>query len=401
MPYDFIILGGNGMQGRIVARDLLENGYSVFIADIQSSEDNKVLKHPKAGFSFVDVGDPEVTADVIKKSGANIVINCSLDNWNTTVYLVCLNLGVHVIDLGTWTQETKTQLEMNELFKKAGLTAITSCGAVPGVGNVMLRHAAKKLDTIETIEAGFSWDSNIKKFVIPFSMETILYEFTQPVPVRENGQVVIKFPMDTMTVRDYRTIGPQKSFLVEHAELHSFYHYYKHKGVKNVRFYAAFPDHALDTIINLIELGFTGRAVEIKGVTIEPEQFLTQLLRRIKHPSGYKEWENLWVEVSGTAGGEEKTILMECIVPPLDGWEEAGCNVDTGMPVSIIAQFIKTGLISERGSFAPEAIVPEKEFFSEMAKRGMTIFENGQAISSSQKALAKPASADYRSPATQ
>lgn len=28
MKFDFVVLGATGMQGRIVVRDLLENGYS-------------------------------------------------------------------------------------------------------------------------------------------------------------------------------------------------------------------------------------------------------------------------------------------------------------------------------------------------------------------------------------
>jgi hypothetical protein len=71
---------------------------------------------------------------------------------------------------------------------------------------------------------------------------------------------------------------------------------------------------------------------------------------------------------------------MECAVPPLKGWEDHGCNVDTGMPASIIAQMIKDGRISTRGSFAPEAIVPEEEFFKELWNRGMIVYQNNIPI---------------------
>ena len=71
---------------------------------------------------------------------------------------------------------------------------------------------------------------------------------------------------------------------------------------------------------------------------------------------------------------------MECLVPPLKGWEEAGCNIDTGFPAVIIAKMIKDGIITERGSFAPEAVVPEKDFFEELAKKKLRVYENGRAI---------------------
>lgn len=71
---------------------------------------------------------------------------------------------------------------------------------------------------------------------------------------------------------------------------------------------------------------------------------------------------------------------MECIVNPLPGWEDAGCNIDTGMPASIIAQMIKDGRIEKRGSFAPGPVVPCKEFFKELRKRKMIVYQNGRVI---------------------
>ena len=71
---------------------------------------------------------------------------------------------------------------------------------------------------------------------------------------------------------------------------------------------------------------------------------------------------------------------MECIVPTLKGWEDAGCNIDTGMPASIMAQMVKNNVITERGSFAPEAIIPHQIFFQELKKRKMNVYENGKII---------------------
>ena len=71
---------------------------------------------------------------------------------------------------------------------------------------------------------------------------------------------------------------------------------------------------------------------------------------------------------------------MECLVSTLTGWEDAGCNIDTGMPCSIMAQMIKTGVINKPGSYAPEAIVPPEPFFKELRKRKMHVLENGKII---------------------
>lgn len=384
MKYDFIVLGADGIQGRIATRDLLESGYTVFVADLYRSQIDKLLKKykRKIEFAYVDLRDINMAINVIEKSGAKVVVNCAEGDWNLNVYKACLETKNHCLDLGSYTEMTEEQLKMDHLFRKIKRTAITGCGSVPGIGNVMLRHAAKKFDRINSIEAGFAWDSNIKKFIVPFSIESILGEFTLPVPIIENGRKIKRRPLKTIIQKYYKSIGYQKSFLTDHAEVCTFYHYYKNKGVKNIRFFAGFPEHSFNVILTLIKLGFNDeKPVEVKGVgKIRPTEFLTQLLKRIKIPKKYREWENLWVEIKGIKNRKKNSILMECLVPTLPGREEAGCNIDTGMPASIIAQMIKKGEIKKSGSFAPEAIVPEKLFFKRLRRRKMLVYENGELI---------------------
>src|SRR3989338_4930154 len=105
--------------------------------------------------------------------------------------------------------------------------------------------------------------------------------------------------------------------------------------------------------------------LKVDGINVKPIEVLTESLKNLEIPEGYKETENLWVEIIGKKNKKPKQILMECIVPTLKGWEEAGCNIDTGMPASIMAQMIKNGVIKERGSYAPEFVVPPEPFFKE------------------------------------
>ncbi len=71
---------------------------------------------------------------------------------------------------------------------------------------------------------------------------------------------------------------------------------------------------------------------------------------------------------------------MNCIVPTTKGREFAGTNVDTGRTISIMSQMLQKGLIKQSGFFAPEAVIPQKEFFKELAKRNMKIHMNGRKI---------------------
>lgn len=384
--YDFAVLGADGMQGQIVTRDLLERGYTVFASDIYKSKIAEVIKkygRNQAFFHLADLRDVNAATQAILMSGADTVINCADMYWNVNVYRASIAAKTHCVDLGSWIELTEEQLALDAQFKKIKRTAITGCGSVPGIGNVMLRYAARKFDVLESADVGFAWDSNQKKFVVPFSMKSILEEFTYNPRFIKNGEVVESQPLEISIEKNFRLIGQQKSFLVQHPELFTFFHYFKNQGLKNVRFFAGFPDHSLEKIYTLIELGFhSDKPVKIPELNgkIAPFDLLNPVFKRLKSPKGYTESENLWLEVSGIKDGEPKTILMECLVPPIKDWEMHGCNIDTGFPAVIIAKMIKDGVIRERGSFAPEAIVPEKLFFAELKKKGLEVYENGQLI---------------------
>jgi saccharopine dehydrogenase (NAD+, L-lysine-forming) len=293
-----------------------------------------------------------------------------------------IKAGAHSIDLGSDIPMTRSQLGLSKVLKKKGLIHLTGCGSVPGIGNVMLRYAFEKFDRIDTVDVGFAWDSNIKKFVVPFSIQSILEEFTFNAPYMHNNKTVIVKPMDSIVRVHHRAIELEDEFNVgHHPETYTFRIFCKPKGVKNIEFLAGFPDHSMNVINTLVELGFESKKpVKFKGMDIRPDEFLTEVLKKLKMPKGYTETENLWVLIEGKHNGKHKKILMECIVPPLKGWEDAGCNIDTGMPASIMAQMIFNKTLNQPGSYSPEFIIPPEPFFKELRKRKMDVFENGKLI---------------------
>jgi lysine 6-dehydrogenase len=380
--YDFLVLGAGGMQGKIVIKDLLEKGYKLFGSDFYENHiDDLKERFPSVDYNTVDLRDMKATVALIRKVKPFLVINCSEADFNINVYKACLKNKVHVIDLGSDIPMTKIQLEMDSDFRKQKLIAITGCGSTPGVNNIMLDYAIGLLDSVHTVDAGFAWNSNIKEFVVPFSIPSIVEEFTVLASYIKNNKWFKVLPLDTVKGKRYQEVGRNKCFLVRHPEPYTFYYYYKEKGLKNVKFYAGFPTHSFSTIYNFINLGLASKVkVPINGFEIAPLEFLTEILRQSEIPEGYKENEVLWVEVTGKKDNKRKQIYMECIEKTLPGWEDAGCNIDTGIPASIIAQMIINGNIKAWGSFAPEAVVPKEEFFKALKEKDMDVYMNGRIV---------------------
>lgn len=387
MKYDFVVVGANGMQGKIVSRDLLESGYSVLLCANDDFGLDSILEHKKSDFALIDLREMDKVRRVLKKSGAKVVVNCALDDFNLIVTEACLDLGINYVDLGSWESTTYDQLALSNKFKEKDITAIIGSGSTPGITNVMLRHARPKFDTIHTVHVGFAWKSNMPYFVPPFSIDAIAWEFSEKAKIFENGKYVERYPNECPFQYDYKGIGKQTTWYTDHMEHFTFQEYLKDMGIKNVIVCSSFPDHARETILKLIELGFTkynwdGKVSEIpiKGVGIEPIDFTEAVLRRIPVPKNYEEKENLWLKVWGTKNGKDKLIEMDALAGTLPGWEEHTCNVDTGMPASIMAQMIFNNTITERGVLSPEFVVPPEPFFSELAKRQIWVYENGRKI---------------------
>ncbi|MBI2631970.1 saccharopine dehydrogenase NADP-binding domain-containing protein [Candidatus Pacearchaeota archaeon] len=378
MKYDFIVFGGTGIQGRICTRDLLESGYSVMLCGRDPSGIKDLLKNKKATFLKIDLQKEKEIFYAIRKSGADVVVNCAELVFNIPIMKACLETKRSLTDLGGLQRVTKEQFILHNKFQNRGILCITGCGSTPGISNVMTAYAVEKFDSIETITLGFAWDSNIKKFIIPYSMQSIFNEFSDAPITFHNGKFVKENRMTCRGIMNFREVGNQTVFCIVHSEVYTFSRYFREKGLKTIHYMAGFPDHSMSVIQLLMDLGFNSeKTIEVNGILIKPLDFTVKVLKKLPIPTEYREIENLWVNVAGCKNGKNISIEMNCIIRTLKGWETAGSNVDTGRSISIISQMLRDGLIKEKGVYAPEGCVPKKEFFKELAQRKMFVYENG------------------------
>ncbi|HLC31999.1 MAG TPA: saccharopine dehydrogenase C-terminal domain-containing protein [Candidatus Nanoarchaeia archaeon] len=381
MDYDFIIFGGTGQQGRICAKDLLDSGYKVLLNGRDPSKIQSLLKNKNAGFVSTDLRNQEDIIKAIEKSGAEVVINCAELIFNVPIMIASLATKRHCTDLGGLQDITQEQFKLDKEFQKKDLLCITGCGSTPGIINVLVAHVVEELDKVEQIDLGFAWNSNLKEFVVPYSIRSIFDEFTTPPIIFYNGKFVKSDRVRCQGTANFKAVGKQTTYCIVHSEVFSFAKYFKSKGLKTVHYMAGFPQHSLQTIQTLIKLGFSSnQPIKIHDQEIKPASFTTELLKRLQPPIGYKETENLWARIQGTKNKKPKKIAIDCIIQTQKGWEEAGSNVDTGRTIAIMSEMIKKGMISQRGVCAPEAVIPHKIFINELSKRNMHVYINNKKI---------------------
>lgn len=381
MKYDFIIFGGTGQQGKICARDLLESGYSVMLAGRDPSNIQDILKNKKANFLKLDLRKTDDIVKAIIKSKADIVVNCAELTFNISIMKACLKTKKSCTDLGGLQYVTSNQFKLHNDFKKLGIICITGCGSTPGILNVLTSYVLEKFDSVEEIKLGFAWDSNIKKFVVPYSIQSIFDEFTQPPVTYHNGKFIKENRVRCLGKYKFKEVGEQTVYCIVHSEVYTFAKYFKSKGLKKVYYMAGFPEHSIKVIQTLINLGFYSQdEIIINGIKIKPLDFTVKILKKIKTPKGYKEVENLWVKINGKKDNINKLSEINCIIKTIPGWEEAGTNTGTGRTISIISQMLKDGKIKQKGVYGPEAVIPHKEFIKELGDRNIYIYLDGKRI---------------------
>ncbi len=181
MRYDFILIGGTGIQGRICARDLLESGYSVLVCgrDVRKVLPLLTKWKKKSAFHHLDLENTSGLRKAIRISGARVVVNCAELTYNVSVMRACLAEGVSCTDLGGLHTITAQQFALDNAFQKKEILCLTGCGSTPGIANVMAKYGAEKLDTLVSIDLGFAWDSDPKVFVVPYSLPSIFAEFRE------------------------------------------------------------------------------------------------------------------------------------------------------------------------------------------------------------------------------
>lgn len=377
------VLGGAGLMGRITVRDLLESAdvTEVVVGELSRTTAESVFSGTddrRLRLEEIDVADRAKLAALLK--GLDVVINSTRYTLNLDVMRACLDAGAHYLDLGGLFHMTRKQLELDEEFRARNLTAVLGCGSTPGITNVMAGYACRNLDEVESahVMIGCADFSRIEAPIVPpYSMETILDEFSLNPMVFEDGEFREVRPLSgELKVPFPEPVGAIQACYTLHSEVATFPLSFKDKGIRGASFRIAFPSEFYEKLKFLVELGFAREKTQvIGGLEVAPRKFFLSLLNEIPVPEGDPDdCDVIRVEVKGRIQNRGVHCIMESIVRPHSRWKVSAGALDTGVPASIIAQMIARGEVAERGVFPPERGIDPVRFFRELALREMRVY---------------------------
>lgn len=383
------ILGGAGMMGQGIVRDLLSERAIVAIDEIRVCDSAparmKALKaglgdHPAIRLIELDVTDEAALRAAI--AGADICINSvpTLAGHQMRIFEAALDARTAYVDLGGLGTYTVKQLEWRDRFRQAGVTAVLGAGADPGMSNVICRAVADELDEIDKIN--LYWAAELvgpenPVLVPPYSVSTVLAEYAHPSTQFLNGRHVTCGPMEGREILDLPEPWGRCEFMYSpHSEQLTvpLAAGIAEKGIKEFTWKLHLPHREHEAWVGLVKAGFGdfGEEIEVRGTRIKPLDVLDAVIARNieRNRDRMPEQDSHEIHLAvgrGRIGGKPATARCEVVVKP-DALYAPYLDAATSMNASIAAQLMLAAPMRP-GVFAPEEYFEVAGYFPELEKR--------------------------------
>jgi saccharopine dehydrogenase-like NADP-dependent oxidoreductase len=313
------VIGASGTIGRIVVDFLQDWGVDVVRRDARL-----------AGKEHVDVRDP--VSLQLALDGAAVCVNSVDYRMNLEVMRACLDAGAHYVDLGGLFHVTRLQLELDQDFREAGLTAILGLGSAPGKSNLLARAAVERLGeeprSMEIWAASRDPEAADHPFPAPYSVRTLLDELQMKPMVVRDGEIEEVEPLSGEAERDFpEPIGRAKGIYTLHSELATLPAAYP--SLREASFRLCLAPGLLDKLLALEDGD-------------EPEPYVQSPQAAAAH-------------VVDVAGDRSRVVGMT--------WTRGGSARSTAEPAARAAVELARGKLVAPGAHAPEAAISDAEGF--------------------------------------
>ena len=347
-----IVLGG-GMVGSAMAIDMAKK-HHVLLTDINSEPLKKAKeKCNSLNILELDVNEEETLKETIQNF--DLVISAVPGFLGFKTLKNIIEAKMNVVDISFFPENS---LELDELAKEKGVTAIVDCGVAPGMDNVILGYYNEKykLTDFECLVGGLP---KVKKwpfcYKAPFSPIDVIEEYTRPARYIENGQLVTREPLTDCDFVEFENVGTLESFNSDglRSIIYTMPHIPNMKE-KTLRY----PGH-VEYIRVLKESGFfDDDTINVNGVEVSKIDFTSKML--------FKEWklgekeEELTVMRVSLKGLNEKGENVEIVYDLHDEFcndtNTSSMARTTGYTATAAANLFLEGLFLETGVFPPELV---------------------------------------------
>ncbi|MDR2215395.1 MAG: saccharopine dehydrogenase family protein [Nevskiaceae bacterium] len=336
----------------------------------------------------LDALDVAATTQLIRDTGAQIVINVGSAFVNMPVLSACIATGAAYIDTAIYEDPRKIcetppwygnyEWKRRAECEAAGVTAVLGAGFDPGVVNAYARLALDEyLDRIDSIDiVDINAGSHGRYFATNFDPEINFREFTGQVWSWQNSQWTSNRMFEVGREWDLPVVGKQKAYMTGHDEIHSLSQVL---GVPNVRFWMGFGEHYINVFTVLKNLGLLSEQPirTAEGQEVVPLKVVKAVL---PDPASlapdYTGITCIGDLIKGEKDGKPREVFIYNVAKHQEAFAEVGSqgiSYTAGVPAAAAALLIATGQW-DVGHMANVEQLPARPFLELLARMGLSTF---------------------------
>ena len=356
---DIIVLGA-GMVGSAMAIDMAKD-HSVTLADVNMQRLHQVKeKSPTLEILALDVSDGPKLQSAVRPFDLVLCAVPGFLGFETLKRII--EAGKNVVDISFFPENS---LDLDELARANGVTAIVDCGVAPGMDNLFLGYYNEKLKLtdFECLVGGLpkvrKWPFNYKA---PFSPIDVIEEYIRPARYVENGALLVSEPLTDRKFHEFDKVGTLESFLTDglRSILFTMPHI-KNLKEKTLRL----PGHA-EYIQVLKESGFFSKEkIKVGDQELTPLEVTSRILiGEWKMGEADEDFTVMRITLKGeNEKGETEVVVYDLYDEFSRETQTSSMARTTGYTATAAANLFLKGLFTQKGVFPPELIGKDEGCF--------------------------------------
>lgn len=352
-----IVLGA-GMVGSLMATDFAaEPGFDVTIADSRPEAlERAKARAAAAGQSIdtlkVDLGDTAALKRAIEPHDMVLGALASVIGFQTLRTVI--EAGKPYCDISFMPEDA---IDLDELAKEHGVTAVVDCGVAPGMSNMLAARSVADLDTADSIEIYVGGLPRERRWPFEykagFSPSDVIEEYMRPSRIVEGGEIVTRPALSEPELMDFVGVGTLEAFNTDGLRSLAYTMSVPNMKEKTLRY----PGH-IELMRVFRETGLFGQdEIEVGGVRVKPIDVISTLMfPKWTYEPDEEDLTVMRIIVEGRKGGRRERHSWDVLEFYDKDMRATSMSRTTAFPCTIMARMVASGEFVRPGVNPPELI---------------------------------------------
>lgn len=369
-----VVLGA-GMVGSTMAWDMARIGYDVTVVDAREDALARIAALCAAKTVRADMLDRSALRGAT--DGADVVLGALSSAIGLEIMRRVIELGKRYVDIAFMAEDAST---LDALAKEHGAVVVYDMGVGPGMSNVLIGHAAARMQPCQRIEILVGGLPVVRRwpfeYKAPFAPSDVIEEYVRPARLVEHGKLVVKEALSEPELVDLPGVGTLEAFNTDGLRSLATTLDAPFMRERTLRY----PGH-IALMRAFRETGlFSSEPIEVGGAHLSPLALMEKLLfPKWSFGDGEEDLTVMQITIEGREGGKsvKRTWDMFDRADRATGFRSMSRT--TGFPATIAADLLARGRFAAPGVHPPEVLGRVEglrdHFLQELEGRGVRFTE--------------------------